>query len=228
MPLSSLSPLLGAFCLLDLDQRLEKLPVTYFRYRDDVLIVAPTRWKLREAIRVLNEAFGELKLEKHPDKTFIGRIEKGFDFLRYHFSPYGLSLAKRRRRSVVRVRSGFMSTSRGSLSAPPAWIVRAAVGKVGKCRHHTTWQSEGLQARGALAAAITAGLLAVYGGRTEGPRLKQALANMGAPDCCYSRCNPIAPGGKCRTHAGQFKSKLQKVRREPRHANQAPRLSIIL
>jgi hypothetical protein len=28
------------------------------------------------------------------DKTFIGRIEKGFDFLGYHFSPEGLSVAK--------------------------------------------------------------------------------------------------------------------------------------
>jgi hypothetical protein len=27
------------------------------------------------------QALAELKLEKHPDKTFIGRIEKGFDFL---------------------------------------------------------------------------------------------------------------------------------------------------
>ncbi len=30
---------------------------------------------------------------KHPDKTFIGRIEKGFDFLGYHFSPGSLSVA---------------------------------------------------------------------------------------------------------------------------------------
>jgi hypothetical protein len=92
---SSLSPLLGAFYLLDLDQRLEKLNVKYFRYMDDVLILATTRWKLREAIRVLNQAFSELKLEKHPDKTFIGRIEKGFDFLGYHFSPEGLSVAEK-------------------------------------------------------------------------------------------------------------------------------------
>ena len=28
-----------------------------------------------------------LNLEKHPDKTFIGRVEKGFDFLGYHFGP---------------------------------------------------------------------------------------------------------------------------------------------
>ena len=31
--------------------------------------------------------------EGHPDKTFIGRIEKGFDFLGYHFSRGGLAVA---------------------------------------------------------------------------------------------------------------------------------------
>jgi RNA-directed DNA polymerase len=62
---------------------------------DDVLILAPTRWKLREAIKVLNQTLSELKLEKHPYKTFIGRIEKGFDFLGYHFSPEGLSVAEK-------------------------------------------------------------------------------------------------------------------------------------
>ncbi len=34
-------------------------------------------------------------MAKHPDKTFIGRIEKGFDFLGYHFGPDGLSVAKK-------------------------------------------------------------------------------------------------------------------------------------
>ncbi len=36
--------------------------------------------------------------EKHPDKTFIGRSEKGFDFLGYHFSRDGLSMATGRGR----------------------------------------------------------------------------------------------------------------------------------
>ena len=44
---------------------------------------------------MLNQTFDELKLEKHPDKTVIGRVEKGFDFLGYHISPEGLSLAKK-------------------------------------------------------------------------------------------------------------------------------------
>jgi hypothetical protein len=32
--------------------------------------------------------------EKRPDKTFIGCIVRGFDFLGYHFGPEGLSVAK--------------------------------------------------------------------------------------------------------------------------------------
>ena len=92
---SSLSPLLGAFYLLDLDQRMTEMEVKYFRYMDDILILAPTRWKLRKAIRILNKVFNELRLEKHPDKTLIGRTERGFDFLGYHFKPQRLILAQK-------------------------------------------------------------------------------------------------------------------------------------
>ena len=59
-----------------------------------ILVLAPSRWKLRRAVRVLNQVLSSLKLEKHPEKTFIGRIEKGFDFLGYHFSRAGLTLAR--------------------------------------------------------------------------------------------------------------------------------------
>ena len=34
-----------------------------------------------------------LGLRKHPDKTFVGRIKKGFDWLGYHLRPDGLRLA---------------------------------------------------------------------------------------------------------------------------------------
>jgi hypothetical protein len=33
---------------------------------------------------VLNQTLSALKLEKHPDKTSIGKAERGFDFLGYH------------------------------------------------------------------------------------------------------------------------------------------------
>jgi|TARA_B100000315_G_C14458295_1_gene532501 hypothetical protein len=35
----------------------------------------------------------ELKLKKHPDKTFIGKTNRGFDFLGHKYKPSGLSLA---------------------------------------------------------------------------------------------------------------------------------------
>jgi hypothetical protein len=68
---------------------------------DDILVLAPTRWKLRRAIRVVNEILGSLRLEKHPDKTFIGRIEQGFDFLGYHFSRGAVGLTQQTPQSRV-------------------------------------------------------------------------------------------------------------------------------
>ena len=66
----------------------------YVRYMDDILIMTKTRWQLRRAIRVLNRMFNELKLEKAPNKTSIGIIERGFDFLGYRFSGKTLALAR--------------------------------------------------------------------------------------------------------------------------------------
>ena len=42
----------------------------------------------------MNQIFNQLKLKQHPDKTLLGRIERGFDFLGYHFSTEPLQLAK--------------------------------------------------------------------------------------------------------------------------------------
>jgi RNA-directed DNA polymerase len=73
---------------------MEQLDLFYVRYMDDILVLAPTRWKLRKAVRLVNQELDELKLDKHPDKTFISRIDKGFDFLGYHVRPDGLSVAQ--------------------------------------------------------------------------------------------------------------------------------------
>lgn len=51
-------------------------------------------------MKVVDQVLGSLELEKHPDKTFIGRIERGFDFLGYHFSPDGLTAAPQGRRRL--------------------------------------------------------------------------------------------------------------------------------
>ncbi len=90
-----LSPLMGAFYLKLLDERVEKTGLAYARFMDDWVILAPTRWKLRAAIRLVNETLAELKVEQHPDKTFIGRVSRGFDFLGYLFTLTGLEVAPR-------------------------------------------------------------------------------------------------------------------------------------
>ncbi len=89
-----LSPLIGAFFLKQLDDRMERMGLFYVRFMDDILVLSPTRRQLRKAVKAVNEVLGSLRLEKHPYKTFIGRIERGFDFLGYHFSPKGLTAAR--------------------------------------------------------------------------------------------------------------------------------------
>ena len=46
-----------------------------------------------KAVKAVNEVLGSLCLLKHPNKTFIGRIERSSDFLGYHSGPEGLILA---------------------------------------------------------------------------------------------------------------------------------------
>ena len=89
-----LSPLMAAFYLHELDQCMARTGLFYVRFMDDILVLAPTRWKLRHAVKAVNQVLGSLRLDKHPDKTFIGRIAKGFDFLGYHFGSNGLTVAK--------------------------------------------------------------------------------------------------------------------------------------
>jgi Reverse transcriptase (RNA-dependent DNA polymerase) len=88
-----LSPLMGALYLKPLDDRMAELGCCYTRFMDDWVILAPTRWRLRRAIRAVNEEMAGLRVVQHPDKTLIGWIARGFDFLGYWFSPAGLSVA---------------------------------------------------------------------------------------------------------------------------------------
>ena len=58
------------------------------------LSATPTRWKLRAAIRAVNQVMARLRVAQHPDKTIIGRVARGFDFLGYRFSAAGLAIAR--------------------------------------------------------------------------------------------------------------------------------------
>lgn len=91
---AALSPVIGAFFLTELDRALERQGLFYLRFMDDVVVLAPSRWKLRRAVTALNRVLDLLGLEKHPGKTFIGRVERGFDFLGYRVTPAGLGIAR--------------------------------------------------------------------------------------------------------------------------------------
>jgi len=70
-------------------------------------------------VKAVNEVLGSLSLEKHPDKTFIGRIERGFDFLGFHFSREGLTVAKATiERFVERAARLYEQERRGPFGSP--------------------------------------------------------------------------------------------------------------
>ncbi len=60
---------------------------------DDILIMTQIRWQNLRPVRLLSQTFNRLKLQQYPNKTFIGRIDKGFDFLGYRFSRQPLQPA---------------------------------------------------------------------------------------------------------------------------------------
>ena len=85
-----LSPLMGALYLAVLDERMARTGLFYARFMDDWVVLAPTRWKLRKAIKIVRETLADLKVEMHPDKTFIGRVARGFSFLGYQIASSGI------------------------------------------------------------------------------------------------------------------------------------------
>jgi RNA-directed DNA polymerase len=97
-----LSPLISSFYLYELDKEMEDKSVFYRRYMDDIIVLSPSRWKLRKAIITVNQHFEKLKLKQHPDKTDIGRISNGFDFLGYQFGQEKITVSKRTVQNHIR------------------------------------------------------------------------------------------------------------------------------
>ncbi|EGT3611690.1 transposase [Morganella morganii] len=78
----SLSPLMGASLLYDIDSSFSNVDGIYYaRYMDDFLLLTGTRWQLRRCVAQLNESLDVSGFEQHPGKTYIGKTAKGFDWL---------------------------------------------------------------------------------------------------------------------------------------------------
>jgi hypothetical protein len=92
----ALSPLLGASLLFHVDAHFAaRQEVFYVRYMDDFLLLAAKRWPLRRAIGQLNRFMDVSGFSLHPDKTQLGRLKHGFDWLGVGFGPDGLTIAPR-------------------------------------------------------------------------------------------------------------------------------------
>ena len=93
---SALSPLMGAALLYHVDGHFAAVRgIFYARYMDDFVLLTRTRWQLRRCVKHLHEFFNQGGFETHPDKTQLGRIEHGFDWLGVWFTPTGTSIAPR-------------------------------------------------------------------------------------------------------------------------------------
>nr|WP_154325406.1 reverse transcriptase domain-containing protein [Pantoea sp. 201603H] len=93
---SALSPLIGGSLLRHIDSHFGgRDEVFYARYMDDFIFFTRTRWHLRRAIRSLHDFFDLGGFDTHPDKTQIGRIEQGFDWLGIWYAREGPRIAPR-------------------------------------------------------------------------------------------------------------------------------------
>ncbi|RDL15163.1 reverse transcriptase domain-containing protein [Serratia fonticola] len=88
----ALSPLMGALHLWAVDNHFARQPgIYYVRYMDDFVILTKTRWQLRRQVASLNGFFNDYGFRQHPDKTFIGRTAKGFDWMGAQLGASGVT-----------------------------------------------------------------------------------------------------------------------------------------
>lgn len=86
----ALSPLIGASLLYHIDVAFSARDELYYaRYMDDFIVLARTRWRLRAAVADLNALLAEGGFSQHPDKTWIGRLKHGIDWLGGWFTDQG-------------------------------------------------------------------------------------------------------------------------------------------
>ena len=68
--------------------------------------ITPMNGLILATVRIMNRVLASLSLEQHPNKTFIGRLHHGFDFLGIQFtatgetSPSAVSLASRKEKTA--------------------------------------------------------------------------------------------------------------------------------
>ncbi|MGY3913510.1 reverse transcriptase domain-containing protein [Aeromonas piscicola] len=101
----ALSPLIGSALLYHVDEHFCRVDDIYYaRYMDDFIILTRTRWRLRQLVRELNVFLSKGGFSQHPDKTWIGRLSRGFDWLGGWWTQQGLVGVSPRSLELHRVR----------------------------------------------------------------------------------------------------------------------------
>ncbi|MCX9039025.1 reverse transcriptase domain-containing protein [Citrobacter portucalensis] len=87
---ASLSPLPGASFLWPVDNYFAAdSQMIYARYMEDFIFLSKTRWFVRRAWSALWSFFESYGFACHPDKTQVGRVSSGFDWLGLWFTGEG-------------------------------------------------------------------------------------------------------------------------------------------
>ena len=86
---SPLRPLLGALFLTEVDAALERLGLFAVRSMDDLLVLVPTRWKLRQAVKVVHQGrivqIGTThEVYRHPANAFVADFIGKANFVSAH------------------------------------------------------------------------------------------------------------------------------------------------
>jgi len=79
-----LSPLMDVIILESLDTGMGK-HFTYARYMDDWVILTSKRGVLRRIVKKIYQIMMRSKFKLAKDKTYVGKISNGFNFLGYRF-----------------------------------------------------------------------------------------------------------------------------------------------
>merc|ERR1711933_612754 len=113
-------------------------------YMDDWIVLMTSRSQLRKVVRTMHRTLGRLKLRAHPDKTYIGKLSKGVDFLGYRLTNtmnQTLALASatltRHHAKVCELRAIRVTRDRERLC-----IQMAAMGQLGSGEHNGFKSSE--------------------------------------------------------------------------------------
>ena len=97
-----ISPLLANIVLDYLDWKLDAMGYKFVRYADDIVILCKTKHQAENALILTQSILGDLGLECSPEKTKIGRVSEGFQFLGFDVNSRTVGIREKSREKFER------------------------------------------------------------------------------------------------------------------------------